>query len=277
MAAVSHPNLVQILDFGKALDGRVFLAMELLAGETLHARLRRAPVTVADATRFAMSVCAALEATHRAGLVHRDVKPQNVMLTRSGRVKLLDFGVATAPLGAADASPARVKERSLRGFALFGTPDYMAPEQVAGGAIDRRTDIYALGCVLYEMLVGAPPFEGSSWVVLGKQLRETPEPLRKRTRSGLVPRGLKQAVMRAMSKDPRRRFASAAVMYAALEESLRSSERRQTRARRLVTAALVGLAACVAAAASSRWTGRLLPPEVEPAAAPAPARPSQVR
>src|SRR4029077_2712298 len=101
------------------------------------------------------------------------------------------------------------------------------------GAIDRRTDIYALGCVLYEMLVGAPPFEGSSWVVLGKQLRETPEPLRNRTQSGLVPRALKDAVMRAMSKDPRRRFASAAVMYAALEESLRSSDRRQTRVRRL--------------------------------------------
>lgn len=155
----------------------------------------------------------------------------------------------------------------MRGIAVFGTPQYMAPEQVTGGAIDRRTDIYALGCVLYEMLVGAPPFEGTSWVVMGKQLRETPEPLRKRAQGGLVPRALKEVVMRAMSKDPERRFESARAMRAALEEALRSCERQRTRGRRVVTAALVGIAACAAAAVSARWTGRLWTPEAGPAAA----------
>jgi serine/threonine-protein kinase len=264
LAALSHPNLVQVQDFGTSLDGRVFLAMELLVGETLSARLRRAPMTPFDATRIAIKACAALEATHAAGLVHRDIKPQNLMLTNGGIVKLLDFGVATAPLAGPDTSVAGAKERSLRGLAVFGTPLYMAPEQVAGNAVDRRADLYALGCVLYEMLVGAPPFTGSSLVVMGKHLRETPEPLRARTRGGPLPRALKEVVMRAMAKDPRSRFGSAGEMRGALEETLLAHRRRQDVARRLATAALVGLAACAAAAASARWTHRLLTLAAEP-------------
>jgi serine/threonine-protein kinase len=271
LAALSHPNLVQILDFGRSLDGRVFMAMELLAGETLEARLRRAPVNALDATRIAIKACAALEAAHAAGLVHRDIKPQNLMLTNAGGVKLLDFGVATAPLGRADKSVAGVKERSLRALTVFGTPQYMAPEQVAGEAIDHRTDVYALGCVLYEMLVGAPPFDGSSLVVMGKHLRETPEPLRARTRGGILPGRLKEVVMRAMAKDPRRRFVSAGAMQAALQVSLLAYRRRQSAGRRLVNVALLVIAACAAAGVSARWTRKLMTLGVEPAAALTPA------
>ncbi|HXX69561.1 MAG TPA: serine/threonine-protein kinase, partial [Polyangiaceae bacterium] len=170
VARVAHPNLVQLYDFGRSLDGRAFLAMELCAGETLDARLRRGPLPWAEATRIAIETAQALEAAHDAGLVHRDIKPQNLMLTRgpddvhAGPTKLLDFGIATA-MGPAE-RVATDGEKALRGFAVLGTPEYMAPEQVAGETVDRRTDIYALGCVLYEMLTGVRAFDGPSTVVV---------------------------------------------------------------------------------------------------------------
>jgi serine/threonine-protein kinase len=279
-AALSHPNLVQILDFGRALDGRVFLVMELLRGETLAERLHRAPMTVVEATRIAIQACVALEATHGAGLVHRDIKPQNLMLTPTLPtggiiVKLLDFGVATAPRCARIAhikddarmnEDARIKERALRGFAIFGTPEYMAPEQVGGEGIDQRADIYALGCVLYEMLVGAPPFAGSLGG-LGKHLRETPEPLPVRTRSGLLPESLRRTVMRAIATDPRGRFESARQMRSALEKTLITRSRHERAAPRLAAVALLAAVGCLAAGVSAHWTRKLSTLEVEPAAA----------
>jgi serine/threonine protein kinase len=268
MAAVPHSNLVQILDFGKSLDGRVFLAMELLTGETLGARLRRGPLMVEDATRIAIKACAALEATHVAGLVHRDVKPQNLMVTTTGIVKLLDFGIATPPLAGSSRSVASMKERSLRGFAMFGTPEYMAPEQVAGEAIDPRTDIYALGCVLYEMLTGVPPFDGPTFAVMGRQLRAAPRPLHARMLGGPVSSGLKEVVTRAMAKDPKRRFATARAMRSALEETLLSGRRRQV-ARSVMAATLLAIAGGAVAGISAREAGKLLPLEMDPAAAPA--------
>jgi serine/threonine protein kinase len=264
LAALSHPNLVQILDFGRSIDGRAFLAMELLVGETLEARLRRAPMELVEAARIAIQACGALGAVHAAGLVHRDIKPQNLMLSRGGRVKLLDFGVAMATANPADVDEAgakgRARERALQGFAIFGTPEYMAPEQVAGEVIDQRADVYALGCVLYEMLVGSPPFQGSSVVVMGQQLRDTPKPLQSRGRRQTQPRGqhalrgaLGSVVMRAMAKEPRERFATAAAMGTALRETLSVAARRRTRTPRLVQWTLLSTATCIAAAILMRW------------------------
>jgi serine/threonine-protein kinase len=255
VATLSHPNLVQILDFGRSLDGRAFLAMELLAGETLDARLRRGPLGAAEATRIAVEVCAALAAAHAAGLVHRDIKPQNLMLTKAGGVKLLDFGVAMAMTDGLDSPAARPKERALRGFAIFGTPEYMAPEQVSGEAIDRRTDVYALGCVLYQMLAGVPPFEGSSSVVvMGKQLRDTAPPPHTRAGGQTGCSALEAVTSRAMAKDPRNRFHSAAAMRAALEETRKAPERRRAHARRFATGVLTVMGMLAAAAASAHWT-----------------------
>ena len=141
----------------------------------------------------------------------------------------------------------------MRGFAIHGTPEYMAPEQVAGEAVDRRTDLYALGCVLYEMLTGVRAFDGpSSVVVMGKQLRETPEPPRTRS-SQPIPRDVEAVVVRAMAKRPEDRFASAAAMRAALERALARPARQRERIRRVATGVLSAAAMLAAAAGASTW------------------------
>jgi serine/threonine protein kinase len=273
VANLSHPNVVQLYDFGRSLDGRAFLAMELCAGQTLDSRLRAGALPWRDAVRIAIEAARALEAAHAAGLVHRDLKPQNLMLTpprpgdttAAAEVKLLDFGLATALEGAGPAAgdgdaaaPARrgptERERALRGFAVFGTPEYMAPEQVAGDPVDGRTDIYALGCVLYEMLTGAAAFEGtSSVVVMGKQLHETPLPPRARAPKRPIPRTVEAVVVRAMAKLPSARFPSAAAMRAALEEANRAPSRRREHVRRIATGFAMAGTLVVAAVGSARW------------------------
>jgi serine/threonine protein kinase len=260
VASLSHPNLVELYDFGKSLDGRPYLAMELCAGETLDARLRRGPLPWRVAAHVAIETAKALEVAHVAGVVHRDLKPQNLMLTKdpdnlggAPALKLLDFGIA-AVLTGAEGRPRTAKERALGGFAVLGTPEYMAPEQVAGDAVDARTDVYALGCVLYEMLTGARAFDGASCViVMGKQLRETPRPPRACAAARSVPRTLEAVVVRAMAKSPAARFATAGAMQAALEEVLLAPKRAHERARGVATAALSGLAMLVAASAAARW------------------------
>ncbi|MEZ4259245.1 MAG: serine/threonine-protein kinase [Polyangiaceae bacterium] len=251
VAKLRHPSLVELHDFGKSLDGRVFLAMELLEGETLDARIEKG-IGWVDATHLAIEVTHALEAAHGAGVVHRDLKPANLFLTKDGPLKLLDFGVAMA-LSEADGEEPRQK-----GFAVFGTPEYMAPEQVAGDPVDARTDLYALGCVLYEMLTGAPPFEGTSpVVVMGKQLREQPERVASRATRRL-PAELARAVDRALSKSKDDRFASAADMRAALEAALAAPARRLTRAKRVVTVA-VGACVLLLGAATAKSRGLTMP------------------
>jgi serine/threonine-protein kinase len=261
VAKLSHPNLVQLFDFGKSLDGRTFLAMELCPGETLDARLHREPMGWREALQVAIEVTKALEAAHAAGLVHRDLKPQNLMLgpakgAAAPPVKLLDFGIATA-LTDHEARPASDKERALRGFAVFGTPEYMAPEQVADEAVDGRADIYALSCVLYEMLTGAQAFEGASTVtVMGKQLRETPQPPRVRAPKRPIPAEVERAVMRGMAKSRDARFPSAAAMRAALEKALGERARIAAAVTRGAGVAAMVVAVVVAGVGSAKWGKR---------------------
>ena len=243
VAGLSHPNLVPLYDFGKSLDGRVFLAMELLVGETLDKRLRRTGgMDYREAIAIGIDTCKALEAAHGAGLVHRDLKPANLFLTKDGGLKLLDFGVAMA---LADVATEQ-KEKRQKGFAIFGTPEYMSPEQVAGEPVDGRCDIYALGCVLYELLTGSPVFEGnSSVVVMGKQLRETPESLRTRAPKRGIPPELDALVIRTLHKDAGERFASATALREALAATLELPMRRRAnttrRVRSMAAAAVVAL------------------------------------
>ncbi|HEY4016761.1 MAG TPA: protein kinase [Polyangiaceae bacterium] len=274
VAGLSHPNLVKVFDFGRALDGRVFLAMELIAGESLDAKLRRGPLPWAQAARIAAAVCGALETAHAAGLVHRDIKPSNLMVVSgvasAGDVKLLDFGIARAVADGSEGRATDGKERALHGFAIVGTPEYMAPEQVAGGAIGGPTDVYALGCVLYEMLVGAPPFAGSSVVVMGKQSREAPASPRGRAPDRAIPPALEAIVLRALEKEPTRRFASADAMREALERALAAPGRRKSTARRIAGFALAGLGLVAVAGVSAQVTRRLADPgevRVDPPAA----------
>jgi eukaryotic-like serine/threonine-protein kinase len=157
-ASVNHPNICQIYEIGEDA-GELFIAMELLEGEALSDRLRRGPMKVSEAISIGLEVLAALSALHARGVVHRDLKPSNVFITRFG-VKLLDFGLARPPMERAF-SPGTAL--TLTGI-VMGTPHYMAPEQVAGEAVDARTDLFAAGAIIFELLAGRPAFSGRTMV-----------------------------------------------------------------------------------------------------------------
>jgi hypothetical protein len=201
LARVSDPGIVQIYDVGHAPQGLYYVS-ELVDGQSLAVRLRRGPLPAWEARGVAAQLCRALAGAHAQRIVHRDVKPANIMLSSDGRVKVGDFGVA------------RLAEGSTEGTAasIVGTPRYMAPEQGRGRPTTPATDVYSAGVVLYEMLSGAPPFTATSAVELALlHIHEPPPPLSPRLPSSLV--GI---VERALAKDPARRYANGAEMAEAL-------------------------------------------------------------
>ena len=204
-ARLAHPGIVSIYDTCSE-GGTEAIVMELVPGQTLRERLDEpTPVDPWQAAGLAAQVAEALEAAHRAGLVHRDVKPANVLLAGDGRVKVADFGIAKA-----------VAEADLTQPGLMvGTAKYVAPEQVEGGPVDARTDIYSLGVVLYEMLCGRPPFAGDSEAATALA-RLHRDPLRPRQVRPGVPKALEEIVCRAMARAPADRYDSASDLRAAL-------------------------------------------------------------
>jgi eukaryotic-like serine/threonine-protein kinase len=196
LAAVSHPNLVPIFDVGSA-EGLDFLVMELAAGETLSRRLERGLPERADAIRVAGEIARGLAAIHQHGIVHRDLKPSNVILDADGRARLLDFGLARRSAADPETDSDAPTELQLTGEGtILGTPGYMAPEQVVGAVADQRTDLFAFGCVLYEMLVGSPPFaRGSRSDTFHAILRDQPREL-----EAIADPGLRELVRRCLSK-----------------------------------------------------------------------------
>jgi hypothetical protein len=207
-AGFVHPNAVTVYDVGD--DGRrPYLVMELVEGRDLAELLAvRGPLPPAEAARVADQMLTALGAAHDRGLVHRDVKPGNVLVTRDGTAKLADFGIAKA---AADATGGL----TLTGQ-VMGTPRYLAPEQAAGQGATPRSDLYSAGVVLYEMLAGEPPFTGDTPVAVALAHQQAPVPPLTERRPGLPP-ALVATVNRALEKDPARRFPDAAAMRAALQ------------------------------------------------------------
>ena len=202
-AGLSHPNVVSVFDSG-SYHGTHFIVTELVEGETLADRLRRGPMAPEEAVAVAVDVCHALEAAHARGLIHRDVKPGNVMLLPDGRVKVVDFGIARA-----------AGSDTLTGTGVvLGSTAYLAPEQASGQPVDERADVYALGCVLYEMLTGAVPFSADTPVAtMYRHVNEDPSPP---SSIRPVPAGLEAVVMRCLEKPPRRRFGSAVDLEHAL-------------------------------------------------------------
>ena len=199
-AGLSHPNIVSIYDRGET-GGTYYIAMEYLDGRTLKELLRRrGPMPVKLALQYARQVLAAMGSAHRRGIVHRDIKPHNVMVDAEGRLKVTDFGIARA-------GPSQVTEVG----SIVGTAQYLSPEQARGEAVDQRSDIYSMGIVLYEMLTGGVPFTGETPVEIAmKHLSATPEP--PSTKRPEIPRDVDLATLRALAKDPAERYQSAEEM-----------------------------------------------------------------
>ena len=204
---LDHPNILPVFDSGVAGD-RLWYSMAYVDGGSLRARLQsEAQLGIPEAIRIAREVAAALEHAHQRGVVHRDIKPENILLSGS-RVLVADFGIAKLVGGDA----AKLTETGLS----LGTPSYMSPEQAAGDArLDGRADVYALGCVLYEMLVGQPPFTGpTAQSVIARHLMD-PVPSLRTVRSSVSP-GLEAAITTALAKVPADRFATAGAFSDAL-------------------------------------------------------------
>jgi serine/threonine-protein kinase len=235
IARVEHENLVRLLDFGISSDGRAFYAMELLEGETLDRRLARADfVGWREAARIGAQACAALAAAHAAGVVHRDIKPANLFLTTDGTVKLLDFGVAKLAR--------ELDEVATDGeaFSVVGTPDYMAPEQARRGESDDRSDLYALGAVLYELVTGRLPFDAPSTVaLLDQKTKNKPEAPRLRAPQRGIPTMLDKTISQALEPIADDRFQSADEMREALDAALREPDEKR-RLRRRIGLGIVG-------------------------------------
>jgi serine/threonine-protein kinase len=213
-ARLAHPNVVGIFDTGID-DGLAFIVMELVDGTTLRETLtERGALPPGEAVDIAAQVAGALEYAHRAGIVHRDVKPANILLCRDGRVKVADFGIAKAAAKSISGDGAPGQDLTGTG-AVVGTAKYLSPEQVDGRPVDGRTDVYALGIVLYEMLCGRPPFVGETDMAIGLQHLDR-KPLSPRQVKAGIPKPLEAIVLRALAKDPDGRYAGAAAMQSAL-------------------------------------------------------------
>ncbi len=206
VASLSHPNIVTVIDRGEH-EGREFIVFEYVEGENLKELIRRGPVPVARAVELVLQVASGLSFAHQQGLVHRDVKPQNVLLNGDGHAKVTDFGIARA---------LDVQEGMTQTGTVLGTSDYIAPEQAQGMDVDEHSDVYSLGVVLYELLTGEVPFSGENFVAVAmRHINDAPPGVRDK-RPEVSPR-LEAAVQRAMAKDPSRRFATMADLCRELE------------------------------------------------------------
>jgi eukaryotic-like serine/threonine-protein kinase len=220
-AALSHPNICVIHEVAET-DGRPFIAMEYVAGETLRDRIARGPVAIDEVLSIITQVVAGLDEAHRNGIIHRDIKSGNIMVTEAGHARIMDFGLARL-----EGSPSVTKT----GMTL-GTVDYMSPEQACGEAVDHRTDLWSAGVVLYELLTGELPFRGAHMLaVVHAVMNDDPRPMAPRTPP--IPPGLQQVVARAMKKDRAARYATAGDML----RDLRSCDE----ARRAAGADVAGL------------------------------------
>lgn len=263
-AALNHPNIVSIFHVGQ-YDGSPYIVTELLQGETLRNRLNRGPARVREILDWGMDLARGMGAAHEAGILHRDLKPENLFVTKDGRIKILDFGLAKLnPVkgDSADGCTATLQQATSPGH-LLGTVGYMSPEQVRGEAADARSDIFALGVILYEMLTAKRPFQRpTSAETMTAILREEPPML---SESGvMVPPGLQRIVSRCLTKAREQRFQHASDLGFALEAlsdtsssgipalAARSAPPRRLFLRTLVLPAAV-LLALVGGIATTRW------------------------
>jgi serine/threonine-protein kinase len=245
-ANLNHPNIVAVYDWGQQ-SGTYFIVMEYIEGRSLSDIVRtEGPLHPRRAAEIAADVAAALGFAHRNGVVHRDIKPGNILISPSGQVKVADFGIAQAVVGGAEAN-------LTQAGAVMGTATYFSPEQAQGKAVDPRSDLYSLGCVLYEMLTTRPPFTGDTPVAIAYKHVQEPAPLPSAT-GVAVPPALEAIVSELMAKDPANRYASAEDLRADLRNYLEGLPVSALRSNAALAAGLaaagVGATAAVAAAAN---------------------------
>jgi eukaryotic-like serine/threonine-protein kinase len=237
-AGLSHPNVVAVFDRGE-WDGTYYIAMEYLPGRSLKSIVREhGPLAAQDAIDIVTQIVLALRFAHKRGIIHRDIKPHNVILDEEGRAKVTDFGIARA--GASD--------MTLTG-SIMGTAQYLSPEQAQGHAVTEASDVYAVGVVLYELLTGSIPFDGESAVTIAMQ-QVTAEPVPPSQRNPAVGPALDAVVLRALAKDPAQRYATADDLLAALQQAREG----------------IVPAAAPNGAPATATTALLVPPVVPPAA-----------
>ena len=273
-SALNHPHIVTIHDIDRdASDGaeRDFIVMEYVDGRSLDDLLGTEPLPIDEALRYAVQVASALAAAHAAGIVHRDVKPANVMLTKKGEAKLADFGLAklTEPQSGDEASPTLSAGLRTEHGAVLGTPSYMSPEQAEGRPVDCRSDVFSFGSMLYQMLTGRRPFSGESHVSIRKAVLTSTPPAIRPARPEIPP-DLERVVFRCLEKEREARYASGTELLVDLEQARRRAEARPPwwrRPRVAVPAALALMAVLSAGAwlwvrnARVRWA-RLALPEI---------------
>ena len=253
-AGLNHPNIVSIFDRGQA-EGTYYIAMEYLEGRTLKELLvRNGPSPVPIAIDYARQILGALGFAHRNGIVHRDIKPHNIVVRKDGRLKVTDFGIARS--GASQMTEAG---------SIVGTAQYLSPEQARGAPVDARSDLYSLGIVLYEMLTGRVPYTGDAPVEIAmKHLTAVPDPPSKLRPD--VPHDLDAVVMRALAKDPEQRYGSAEEMDADLARVARGVAVSQ-KTEEAMTQVLAGAGAATAATMITRPRAVTAPPVYRPPAA----------
>ena len=222
-AHIDHPNVAAATDFGKLADGAVFLVLEFVQGKNLRDEIAPGPMPVARALHIGRQIASALGSAHELHIVHRDLKPENVMLVDRGGdpdcVKVLDFGIAKVPIS----TSGRPSDQPLitKAGMVFGTPEYMAPEQALGQTVDGRADLYALGIIVYEMISGVRPFSSKSQVgILGQQLATPPPPFRSRAPGVTVPVKVESVVLRLLEKEASERYQTASEVVEVFGELL---------------------------------------------------------
>src|SRR5262245_5272562 len=258
LASLNHPNIAAIYGLEES-GGARFLVMELVLGEALSEKIKRGAIPIEEALRIATQITDALEAAHEKGVVHRDLKPANIHVTPDGKVKVLDFGLAKvwdgAPQSGLSGLP-RLTATDLGERTVLGTPAYMSPEQARGQSLDRRTDIWSFGCVLYEMLTGRAPFAGDTIsdtlaAILEREADRTMLPAD-------TPVPIRRLLWRCLEKDPKRRLESASDARLEIDDAItfpaaETLTPAATPSRRVTPTAIAALAGFTVIAALAAW------------------------
>jgi beta-lactam-binding protein with PASTA domain/predicted Ser/Thr protein kinase len=209
-ASLSHPNVVSVYDVGETPEGDHYIVMEFVDGRTLKDLVRdEGPLSVRQSLTVAAAVASALSAAHRKGIVHRDIKPENILITADGAVKVTDFGIARAASG----------RTIVHTGSILGSAHYFSPEQARGGYVDEKSDLYSLGCVLFELLAGRPPYDAPSPIAVALKHVQEPVPSVRKLRPG-VPKEVDVILQRLLAKEPEDRYRSADAALRQLESAL---------------------------------------------------------